>query len=296
MPPARETGYRLMAGRRRVGGVTEDRSQRAARFAALHDEGTFLLPNAWDVGSARILEAAGFAAIATTSAGVAFSYGRPDHDYDPGVRLDRDTMLGRVAEIAGGVGVPVSADLEEGYGQEPEAVAATIARACAAGAVGGNIEDYSGDRSHPLIDHELAADRIRAARAAADGFVLNGRTDALLAGRPLDEAIRRANAYLAAGADCAFVPGAADAITIGTLVREIEGPVNVVMGLTGNTLSLADLRDLGVRRVSVGGSIARAMYRHLIDAAQELAERGTFGYAAGQIPQDELNGIFGRRP
>jgi 2-methylisocitrate lyase-like PEP mutase family enzyme len=279
---------------RRVGGVTDDRSQRAARFAALHDDGTFLLPNAWDVGSARILEAAGFAAIATTSAGVAFSFGRPDHDYDPEVRLDRDTMLGRVREIAGGVGVPVSADLEEGYGLEPEAVAATIAMAVAAGAVGGNIEDYSGDRSAPLIGHELAVERIRAARA--DGFVLNARTDALLFGLPLDEAVRRSNAYLAAGADCAFVPGAADAATIGTLVREVDGPLNVVMGLTGNALTLDELRDLGVRRVTVGGSIARAMYRHLIDTARELAERGTFGYAANQVPQDELNGIFERRP
>jgi len=275
--------------------MTDDREQRAARFADLHKEGTFLLPNAWDTGSARILEAAGFPAIATTSAGVAFSFGRPDHDYDPEVRVDRDTMIQRVREIAAGVGVPVNADLEDGYGREPDAVAATIGLACAAGAVGGNIEDYSGDRAAPLLDHELAVDRIRAARAADDRLVLNGRTDALLFGLPLQEGIRRANAYLAAGADCAFVPGAADATTIGTLVRELDGPLNVVMGLTGNALSLDDLRELGVRRVTVGGSIARTMYRHLIDAARELAERGTFAYATNQIPHDELNGIFARR-
>lgn len=269
--------------------------QQAARFARLHEAGTFILPNAWDVGSARILEAAGFPAIATTSAGVAFSLGHPDHDYDPDGRVDRDTMIGRVREIVDGVGVPVSADLEEGYGREPQAVADTIALAREAGAVGGNIEDFSGDRAAPLYDHELAVDRVRAAREAAEGFVLVGRTDALLFGLPLRESIRRANAYLAAGADCAFVPGASDAATIGTLVRELDGPLNVVMGLTGGTLSLADLRELGVRRITVGGSIARAMYRHLIAAARELAEQGTFGYAADQIPQDELNGIFARK-
>jgi len=275
--------------------MTDDREQRAARFADLHRSGTFLLPNAWDTGSARILEAAGFPAIATTSAGVAFSFGRPDHGDDPGARVDRGTMLQRIREIVDGVGVPVNADLEDGYGREPDAVAATIGLAHAAGAVGGNIEDYSGDPASPLLDHELAVERIRAARGAAAGFVLNGRTDALLFGLPLEESIRRANAYLAAGADCAFVPGAADAATIGTLVRELDGPLNVVMGLTGGALSLDDLRELGVRRVTVGGSIARAMYRQLIDSARELAEHGTFGYAASQVSQDELNTIFSRR-
>jgi 2-methylisocitrate lyase-like PEP mutase family enzyme len=269
---------------------------RAEQFAQLHRDGCFLLPNAWDAGSARILAAAGFAAIASTSAGIAFSLGYPDHDSADAPQVDRDTMISRVGEMVAGVDVPVSADLENGYGAAPGTVATTIAMAVAVGAVGGNIEDFTGDRARPLYDLGLAAERIQAARAAADRpFVLNGRTDALLVGGTVDEGVRRANAYLAAGADCVFVPGAADASTIGTLVRELDGPLNVVMGLTGNALSLDDLRELGVRRVTVGGSIARAMYGHLRRAALELAERGTFSYSGVQIPQDELNALFRRR-
>ena len=273
---------------------------RRQRFVELHREGCFLLPNAWDVGSARVLAAAGFPAVATTSAGIAFSLGRPDHDFfaehGPRGRLDRDTMIGRIREIAGEVTVPVSADLEEGFGEAPETVAATVSMALAAGAAGGNIEDFTGERARPLHDTALAADRIRAARAAVDAggepFVLVGRTDALLVGGSVGDCVQRANAYLAAGADCAFVPGAADAATIATLVRELDGPLNVVMGLTGNALSLDDLRALGVRRVTVGGSIARAMYRHLQRAAQELAEQGTFTYAEDQLSQADLNDLF----
>lgn len=317
----------------------------------MHREGCFLLPNAWDIGSARILESAGFPAVATTSAGIAFSLGRPDHDFfaspdslpDPSPdalrgpspdslpapspdslrvaspdslrgpspdslgglspdswkgRVDRETMMRRVGEIVAGVAIPVSADLEEGYGESPSTVAATVSMAVAAGAAGGNIEDFTGDRTRPLFDAALATDRIRAARAAIDAsgepFVLVGRTDVLLTGGTLDEAIERANAYLAAGADCAFVPGASDAATIGTIVRHLNGPLNVVMGLTGGALSLADLRDLGVRRVTVGGSIARAMYRHLLNAATELAAHGTFSYANDQLSQTDLNDLFTR--
>ncbi|MEU6377159.1 isocitrate lyase/phosphoenolpyruvate mutase family protein [Streptomyces sp. NPDC046909] len=282
--------------------MNSDHRERAERFVELHREGCFLLPNAWDVGSARVLEAVGFPAVATTSAGVAFSLGRPDHDFHdekgPEGRVDRDTMMRRIGEIAGELTVPLSADLEDGFGEAPETVAATIALTLAAGAAGGNIEDFTGDRARPLYEESLSVDRIRAARAAVDTagdpFVLVGRTDVLLVGGPLDEAVRRANAYLAAGADCAFVPGAADAGTIGTLVRELDGPLNVVMGLTGNALSLDDLRELGVRRVTVGGSIARAMYRHLLDSARELARTGTFSYAEDQISQTDLNDLFRR--
>ncbi|MGY5118825.1 isocitrate lyase/PEP mutase family protein [Streptomyces sp. 900105755] len=280
-----------------MSGVDTRRRERAARFVELHREGCFLLPNAWDAGSARVLESAGFPAVATTSAGIAFSLGRADHDYGGG-RVDRATMVDRIREIAAEVRVPVSADLEDGFGEAPGTVAETISMTLAAGAAGGNIEDFTGDRSRPLYDPELAAERIRAAREAVDAagepFVLVGRTDVLLTGGRLDEAIRRANAYLAAGADCAFVPGAADAGTIATLVREIAGPLNVVMGLTGGALSLADLRGLGVRRVTVGGSIARAMYAQLLAAARELAERGTFSYADKQLSQTDLNELFRR--
>ncbi|MGW3285978.1 isocitrate lyase/PEP mutase family protein [Streptomyces sp. NPDC001002] len=283
--------------------MDSNRRQLAERFVELHKEGCFLLPNAWDVGSAKVLEAAGFSALATTSAGVAFSLGRPDHDFFADAaaaggdgRVDRSTMLARVREIAGGVSVPVSADLEDGYGEAPEVVAETISAALAAGVAGGNVEDFTGERARPLYRYDLAVERIRAAREAVDGhgepFVLVGRTDVLLVGGSLDECVRRANAYLAAGADCAFVPGAADAATIGTLVRELDGPLNVVMGLTGNALGMAELRELGVRRVTVGGSIARAMYRRLVLAARELAESGTFSYAEDQMSQGELNSLF----
>jgi 2-methylisocitrate lyase-like PEP mutase family enzyme len=283
--------------------VTSERRDRAQHFVRLHQNGCFLLPNAWDAGSARVLEAAGFPALATTSAGIAFSAGRPDHDsfaeHPAGGRLDRATMLRRIAGIVDEVRVPVSADLEDGYGASPEVVAETISMSIGIGAAGGNIEDFTGDRSRPLYDRELAVDRIRAARAAVDSagepFVLVGRTDALQIQAPLADCIARANAYLAAGADCAFIPGASDADTIARLVRELDGPLNVVMGLTGNALSLADLAGLGVRRVTVGGSIARAMYGHLRRAADELRTRGTFSYADHQVPQPELNDIF-RRP
>ncbi|MDN3025836.1 isocitrate lyase/phosphoenolpyruvate mutase family protein [Streptomyces sp. S.PB5] len=285
--------------------MTSESRERAKRFVELHREGCFLLPNAWDVGSARVLESVGFPAVATTSAGIAFSLGRGDHDFHDDEnktaadgRVDRDTMMRRVREIAGELTVPLSVDLEDGFGEAPETVADTVALTLAAGAAGGNIEDFTGDRARPLHDESLAVDRIRAARAAVDAagepFVLVGRTDGLLVGATLDECVRRANAYLAAGADCAFVPGAADAGTIGTLVREIDGPLNVVMGLTGNALSLDELRGLGVRRVTVGGSIARAMYGHLLDAARELARHGTFSYAEHQISQSDLNDLFRR--
>jgi 2-methylisocitrate lyase-like PEP mutase family enzyme len=272
----------------------------ARRFVELHRSGCFLLPNAWDAGSARVLESVGFPALATTSAGVAFSYGLPDHDFfaeqPPGGRLGREPMLDRVREIVDEVRVPVSADLEEGYGESPGEVAETIALTLSAGAAGGNIEDFTGDSAGPLYDQELAADRIRAARAVVDEagepFVLVGRTDALLTGASVDESVARANAYLAAGADCAFVPGADDKDTIARLVAEIDGPLNVVMGLSGSTMPLSELAALGVRRVTVGGSIARAMYHHLRQAARELYELGTFSYADEQIPQSDLNTIF----
>jgi 2-methylisocitrate lyase-like PEP mutase family enzyme len=266
-------------------------------FFDLHKQGCLLLPNAWDAGSARMLEAAGFPAIATTSAGIAFSMGRPDHGFDG--QVDRESMLRRTKEIIEGVRVPVSADLEDGYGESPATVAETITMAISVGAAGGGIEDFSGRSQTPLYSRELAIDRIRAARAAVDRsgrpFLLVGRTDGLLAGASVDECIARANAYLAAGADCAFVPGAADADTIGRLVTELDGPLNVVMGLSGNRLTLNELADLGVRRVTVGGSIARAMYEQLRRAARELHDQGTFTYADEQIPQADLNAMFSSR-
>lgn len=271
-------------------------------FVAQHRQpGCFLLANAWDAGSARMLESCGFDALATTSAGIAFSLGRPDHGFTAADdRVDRDTMLERVAAIAAAVSVPVSADLEDGYGEAPESVADTITVAIAAGAAGGNIEDFSGRREEPLHERELATERIRAAREAIDRsespFALVARTDCFLVNRErsLEEAIYRGNAFHAAGADCVFVPGAADATTIGKLVAEIEAPINVVVGLTGGALSLSELRLLGVRRVTIGGSLARALYAQIRRAADEMLSRGSFAFGGDQIAQSELNEIFSR--
>ncbi|MFL1407546.1 isocitrate lyase/phosphoenolpyruvate mutase family protein [Marinobacter sp. M1N3S26] len=280
--------------------MNDAQKQKAESFLERHqDDVCFLMPNAWDPGSAKMLVASGFDAIGTTSAGIAFSRGKPDNGFcSPDARMDRDAMLAEVSAICESVSVPVNADLESGFGDSPEAVADAIRRAIETGAVGGNIEDYTGDETHPLYDRSLAVERIAAARRAIDEsgipFVLVARTDRFNIGKPggLAEAIERANLYREAGADCLFAPGASDVDTVRELVRELTGPLNVVMGLSGSDVSLAQLRDLGVRRVSIGGSLARALYFQLRAAAQEMLEHGTFSYAKDQIPQTELNRIF----
>lgn len=252
------------------------------------------MPNAWNAGSARLLADAGFAAIATTSAGIAYALGLPD----AAGRVGRERMMQEIRGIADSVDLPVNADLENGYGAAPEAVADTIRQAIAAGAAGGNIEDYTGDERAPLYETGLAVERVRAACAAArsdgSGFVVTGRTDCYLVGHPdpFGESVRRANLYREAGADCLYAPGVRDAATIGALVREIAGPLNVVMGLAGAPIGVAELQALGVRRISIGGSLARATFGLVRRAAQEMRESGTFGYAAGQIPDAELGAFF----
>lgn len=264
-------------------------------FRKLHAEsGVVLMPNAWDAGSARMLAAAGFSAIGTTSAGIAFARGLPDYDG----RVTRPEMLDCVGRITAAVDLPVSADLEAGYGIAPQDVAQTIALFIQAGVVGGNIEDCSGDARCPLFDAGLASERIAAARQAADSsgfpFTLTARTDCYLAGvdDPFSEAVRRSNAYRAAGADCLFVPGIKDAATIAALVREIDGPLSVVMGLAGTTLTVAELAALGVKRISIGGSLARATFGLIRRAAQEMREQGSFTFADQQIPDNELCRFF----
>jgi 2-methylisocitrate lyase-like PEP mutase family enzyme len=283
--------------------MNNSQHDKARTFHDLHtQEGCFLMPNAWDAGSAVMLEAAGFSAVATTSAGVAFSLGRPDHMLSrlsgPGARLDRDTMLSRIGSMAAAVSVPLNADLEAGYGVSPESVAETIAMTIATGAVGGNIEDYTGEKTAPLFEVNLAVERIRGARHAIDQsgipFVLTARTDCFLVGHSdaFAESVRRANLFRQAGADCLFIPGVSDEAEVAKLVKEVNGPMNIVMGLTGNSLSFSDLKRLGVRRISIGGSLARAVYHHIRQAAREMFEHGTFTYADQQIPQSELNAIF----
>lgn len=261
---------------------------KAASLLALHSGPGFVLPNAWDGGSARLLEQAGFPAIATTSAGIAWSLGIPD-----GERLDRDTMLEHLGRITRLVEVPVTADLEAGYGATPADVAETVRLALGAGAVGGNIEDAVGGQLLPMED---AVERIAAARAAAPhgAFVLNARTDAFFgAGSddPFGETTRRAAAFLEAGADCIFVPGVSDAATIGRLAEAIDGPLNIVAGLA-NAISAPELFALGVRRVSLGGSLARASYSVLERAARELREAGTLEFLDGALSYAEMQGRF----
>jgi 2-methylisocitrate lyase-like PEP mutase family enzyme len=275
-------------------------AEAASAFLALHrTKPGFLLPNAWDAGSAILLAAQGFPAIATTSGGIAFSLGRPDyHMGDPRLGVSRDAMFARIREIVAAVRVPVSADLEAGYGDAPEAVADTIRLAIEAGLAGGNVEDHVPGEPR-LYDEELAVARIRAARSAIDakgtGFVLNARTDALLMMPDgLATVIRRANRYREAGADCVFVPGPADMAAVRTLVEEIAAPLNVVSGLGNAVLEPKALLAAGVQRVTTGASIARAALAFVRAAATELRERGTIGFAAQQIPQGELNVLFGK--
>lgn len=272
-----------------------DTATKAEKFRALHAaDGVFLMPNAWDPGSARMLADTGFDALATTSAGIAFSLGLPDYEG----AVSREKMIECAGAIAAAVDCPVSADLESGYGPDPADVARTIELAAKAGLAGCNIEDYSGDSGAPLFDRDRAIERIAAARQAADAtgiaFCLTARSDSFLnrVEDPLKEAIERCNHYREAGADCLFVPGPTDADTIATLVKEIDGPVNVVMGLGKGTLSVNALGSLGVRRISIGGSLARTVLGLVREAAKEMFHQGTFGYAENQIPDAELCRFF----
>jgi 2-methylisocitrate lyase-like PEP mutase family enzyme len=271
----------------------------AERFKALHRSGGFIMPNAWDAGSAVMLAEQGFPAIATTSGGIAFSLAKGDYAIaDLRLAVSREEMFARIREIVAAVRVPVNGDLEAGYGDAPQAVAETIRIAIDAGLAGGNIEDR--DPKGGLYDEALAVDRIKAAREAIDAkvsaFVLTARTDALAVqgAAGMKEAIRRANLYREAGADCLFPPGAATQEAVALLAREINGPVNIVMGL-GNAAGNANAYiEAGVRRISVGGSIARTAMAVIRDAARELRDAGTITYAARQIPQNELNALFAK--
>jgi 2-methylisocitrate lyase-like PEP mutase family enzyme len=266
--------------------MADRQHDRAAAFMALHQapEG-FVLPNAWDAGSARILEQVGFPALATTSAGIAWSCGLAD-----GGRLDRDSMLEQVGRIVAAVGVPVTADLESGY----DDVGTTVRLAVEAGAVGGNLEDQVGG---VLFGIDEATDRIAAARTAAPAgtFVLNARTDTWFGGATGDvftETVERATRYVEAGADCVFVPGVVEEDDIRRLAAAVPAPLNVVAGLASVT-DAHTLFSLGVRRVSLGGSLARAAYSYLERAGRELLDSGTLGFLDGAMPYADLQSRFG---
>ena len=269
--------------------MTTASNDKAATLLSLHSGPGFVLPNAWDAGSARVLEQVGFPAIATTSAGIAWSLGLPD-----GGLVDRETMLEHIGRIVAAVDVPVTADLEAGYGDTADDVGETVGRAAALGAVGANIEDA---RSDGLYEIEEAVDRIVAARAAAPKatFLLNARTDTYLAGADedaFDQTVERAIRYVEAGADCVFVPGVVEEDTIRRLAEAIPAPLNVVAGLASTTPAHT-LFSLGVKRVSLGGSLARASMSLLERAGRELIDSGTLGFLDGAISYSDLQRRFG---
>ncbi len=277
--------------------MTKTQAAKAETFRGLHEAPeAFILPNAWDAGSARLLAAAGFPALASTSAGIAYALGRPDASS----ALSREENLAATAAIAAAVDLPVSADLEAGYGQTPEAAAETIRLSAAAGAVGGSIEDVAYKPEPRLLDARFAAERIAAAAEAAEAagfaYTLTARSEAFLVGHPdpLAESVRRLNLFREAGAHCLYAPGVRDLDSIAVLAREVDGPLNVVMGLAGAPLSLARLEAVGVKRVSVGGCLMRTALGALRRAAEEMRDRGTFGFAAEAIADNELTAFFSR--
>jgi 2-methylisocitrate lyase-like PEP mutase family enzyme len=267
-------------------------AEKGQAFRALHErESAFIIPNPWDVGTARLLAGLGFEALATTSAGYAFSVGQRDNT------IGRDQMLAHVAAIVAATDLPVSADLENGFGDDPAIVAETIRLAAATGLVGGSIEDSTNRSGQPIYDHQLAADRVRAAAETAHAlpfpFTLTARAENYLVGRPdLGDTIKRLQAYQAAGADVLYAPGLTNRDDIAAVVRSVERPVNVIMGLQGVQLSLAELSELGVKRVSVGSALSRAALGAFLRAAQEMRAYGTFTFANEAVSFRELSAMF----
>jgi len=265
-------------------------TERTARFHELHQSGCFVMPNPWDSGSARLLDGLGFSALATTSSGFAWSLGRPDN------HVTLDEALAHLRIMCGSVTVPVNADFEKGFAVAPEKVAANVARAVTTGIAGLSIEDSSGEAANPLFDFALAVDRIRAARRAIDdsatGILLTGRSEGFIAGRPdLAETIRRLTAYAEAGADCLYAPGLRNIDDIRSVVAAVAPkPVNVLAGSDFTTV--AEMARVGVRRISVGGALARVAWAAFLAAAREIAEKGTFAELGKAIPGVEINGAF----
>jgi methylisocitrate lyase len=265
-------------------------ADRYATFRTLHERGCFVIPNPWDVGSARLLEQLGFRALATTSSGIAWSLGRADN------RVALDQALERIRDIATSVVVPVNADFEGGFAVEPEGVAEHVTRAVATGVAGLSIEDSTGDAASPLFDRALAVERIAAAREAIDAsgidVLLTGRSEGFIVGRPdLDETIRRLVAYAEAGADCLYAPGIRTPDEIAAVVRAVAPkPVNVLVGSDFTTV--AALAELGVRRISVGGALARAAWDGFLRAARGIARDGTFGGFAGVVSFAEMETLL----
>lgn len=260
------------------------------RFRKLHETGCFVIPNPWDIGSARFLVRLGFKALATTSAGFAWSLGRRDN------HITLDQALAHLREMAAAVDVPINADFEGGFAAEPEKVAANVAKAATTGIAGLSIEDSTGDAQKPLYDFDRAVDRIKAARMAIDrsgsGVLLVGRSEGYLVGKAdLAETIRRLKAYSVAGADCLYAPGVRAMNEIKAIVDAVA-PKPVNAGVGSDFTTVAELAALGVRRISVGGALARAAWAGFVTAATEIAEKGTFTSLARALPSSQVNGYF----
>jgi len=267
-------------------------TDRSSAFRELHKSGCFVIPNPWDVGSARVLEQLGFPALASTSSGLAWSLGRPDH------HVSLNDALAHFRSIAQSVDIPVNADFEAGFAIAPPAVGANVAAATTTGIAGLSIEDSTGDPSNPLFEFDLAVERIRAARQAIDesgtGVLLTGRSEGFIVGRPdLAETIRRLTAYAKAGADCLYAPGIRTMQDIAAVVTAVSPkPVNVLVG--GDFATVAQLADAGVRRISVGGALARAAWTGFVQAATEIARQGTFTNLGRALPFPEVKRLFGK--
>ena len=264
-------------------------TEKCRLFKALHERpGIFVIPNPWDAGTARILTSLGFEALATTSAGFAFSIGRRDS----AAGLTRDEVLENARGIVDATHLPVSADLEDGFGSAPEACAKTIESAAAVGLVGGSIEDATGDPKNPIFSFKLAVERVAAACDAARAlpFVVTARAENFLYGRPdLDDTVRRLQAFVEVGAEVVYAPGLPDLEAIRTVCEGVEKPVNVVMGLNGPRFTMEELQAVGVKRVSVGGAFARAALGAFMRAALEVKEKGTFAFSDDAIPAAEAS-------
>jgi 2-methylisocitrate lyase-like PEP mutase family enzyme len=266
-------------------------ADKRATFRKMHEAGCFVLPNPWDVGSALALQHLGFKALASTSAGFAWAIGKADN------RITLDDACDHLAALCNAVDLPVNADFEGGFAHKPEKVAAHVARAVKTGVAGLSIEDSTGDATKPLYERTFAIERIKAARAAIDanhsGVLLTGRCEGYLVGQPdLDMVIDRLQAYAEAGADCLYAPGIRSKEQITAVVKAVHPkPVNFLQGWPG--LSVAEITELGVRRISVGGSLARTAWAGFMRAARELAEKGTFAELGNAHPGAELNKMFG---
>jgi 2-methylisocitrate lyase-like PEP mutase family enzyme len=269
-------------------------AEKAEAFRALHERpGAFIVPNPWDAGTARLLASLGFEALATTSLGLANSLGRLDGTNS----VSRREVLDNCRAIAGATELPINADLENGYADAPREAAEMIQLAAEAGVVGGSIEDATGDASRPIYDFSLAVERVHAAvevaRALPFHFMLTARAENLLHGRlDLDDTIKRLQAFEQAGADVLYAPGVKDLATIRTVTSAVRRPVNVVMSAADPSLTLAQLADAGVKRVSVGGAPSRLALAAFLEGAREMKDRGVFTWVRKTVPSAELENAF----